>query len=67
MKKITSILWLSSCVLLSIGGVLFFVFLFAPDFNVFWFILSPIILALYQTPAVALFWLYKKKKNQNQK
>ncbi|MBN1270915.1 MAG: hypothetical protein JXB26_01475 [Candidatus Aminicenantes bacterium] len=64
MKKLTSVLWISGCILLSIAGFVLFYILYAPDFNMYWFILSPIIIALYQFPAVALYWLYKKKKNQ---
>ncbi len=30
--------------------------------NVYWFILSPLILAIYQMPAVVLFWLWKRRK-----
>jgi predicted membrane protein len=47
-----------------VAGILFFGVLFLPDFNIFWLILSPIIIAFYQVPAVYLFWLWKKKKNK---
>jgi hypothetical protein len=30
--------------------------------NVFWFILSPIVLAMYQLPAVYLYWRWKRWK-----
>ena len=46
-------------VLASIGGVAAFLWLFIGDFNIYWLILSPIIIALYQFPAVFFFWLYK--------
>jgi hypothetical protein len=61
-KKIVSILWLTSCMLLSLVGIAAFIFLFIPIINVFWFIVSPIILAMYQIPAVYLFWRWKKWK-----
>jgi hypothetical protein len=32
--------------------------------NVYWFILSPLILAVYQMPAVVLFWLWKRGKKR---
>ena len=62
MKKMVSILWLAGVIILSLGGLAGFILLFARDMNVFWLILSPMILALYQAPAVYLFYLYKKKR-----
>jgi len=55
---------LAASILAFLGGIASFLFLFLPDFNIFWFILSPIILAFYQTPAVLLYRLYKKKKKE---
>lgn len=63
-KKIYSNILLIASILASLAGFLFFGVLFFPDFNVFWLILSPIIIAFYQVPAVYLFWLWKKKKNK---
>ncbi len=57
-------LLLAASILAFLGGIAAFLFLFLPDFNIFWFILSPIILAFYQTPAVLLYRLYKKKKKE---
>jgi hypothetical protein len=51
--------FLALSVLMSIGGMAAFIFLFVRDFNVYWLILSPIIIALYQFPAVVFYWLYK--------
>jgi membrane protein YdbS with pleckstrin-like domain len=59
-KKIHSVLWLIACVVLSLVGIAAFIFLFVPIMNVFWFILSPIVLAMYQLPAVYLYWRWKK-------
>jgi membrane protein YdbS with pleckstrin-like domain len=59
-NRIYSALWLTACVLLSLGGIAAFIILFAPDFNIYWFILSPIIIAMYQIPAVYLYWRWKK-------
>ena len=55
---------LIASILASLAGILFFIVLFLPDFNIFWLILSPIIIAFYQVPAVYIFWLWKKKKNK---
>jgi hypothetical protein len=49
-------------ILLSAAGLAGFVYLFVRDFNVYWLILSPVILALYQVPAVFVFWLHKKRR-----
>ncbi|HYA48578.1 MAG TPA: hypothetical protein VEG35_02660 [Burkholderiales bacterium] len=49
-------------ILLAVAGVAGFVFLFLRDFNVFWLILAPIVLALYQVPAVFVFWLWKRRR-----
>jgi hypothetical protein len=61
MKKVTSILLLTAAILLSAGGIAGFALLFVRDMNVFWVILSPIIFAMYQIPAVFMFWLWKRK------
>jgi hypothetical protein len=47
---------------LSLLGIAGFIFLFVRNFNIYWLILSPVIFVVYQFPAVAVFWLYKKKK-----
>jgi len=51
-------------IVLSAGGIAGFVLLFVRDMNVYWFILSPIILAVYQIPAVFVFYLWKKKRRK---
>jgi len=61
-KKTASTLLLFSSLLASLTGLAAFIFLFILDFNIYWLILSPIILGLYQAPAVYLYWLWKKKK-----
>jgi hypothetical protein len=65
MKKVVSILWLAGAIILSLGGVAGFIILFAPGMNVFWIILSPIIIAVYQIPAVAVYSLWKKRYKKN--
>lgn len=64
--KIQSFLLLAASILASLAGVAAFIFLFIPDFNVYWLILSPIIIALYQTPAVFLYSLWKKRKRRKE-
>jgi len=65
MKNVVSTLLLAAAILLSIGGIAGFVLLFVRDMNVFWLILSPIIFAMYQIPAVFLIWLWKKKRQKS--
>lgn len=64
MKKVYSYFWFAGVIFLSLGGVAAFIFLFVLDFNIYWLILSPIIFALYQAPAVLLFYLWKKKRSE---
>ncbi|MFC2157604.1 hypothetical protein ACFLT9_07205 [Acidobacteriota bacterium] len=58
-------LLLLASLLASLAGIAAFLFLFLPDFNIYWLILSPIILAFYQTPAVLIFKLYKKHRDRD--
>ncbi len=64
MKKFTLSLLLVSSVLASFAGIALFIILFVPDFNIYWLIVSPIIIALYQAPAAFLFYLYRKTKHR---
>ncbi|TET70953.1 MAG: hypothetical protein E3J44_04985, partial [Candidatus Aminicenantes bacterium] len=61
-KKNYSYLLLIASILASLVGILVFIYLFVLDFNIYWFIFWPMIFALYQSPAVYLFWLWKKQK-----
>jgi Ca2+/Na+ antiporter len=65
-KKLYLYLLLFSSIMASIGGIALFIILFIPDFNIYWLIVSPIILALYQAPAAYLFYLYRKTKQKTQ-
>ena len=47
---------------LSILGIAGFIFLFVRDFNIYSLILSPVILVVYQFPAFAVFWIYKRRR-----
>ena len=55
-------LYLGLSIFLCLAGIGGFAFLFARDFNIYWLILSPVIITLYQVPAVYLFWLYKRAR-----
>jgi hypothetical protein len=52
---------LVASILLSLAGVGAFLWIFGGDFNVYWLILSPIIIVLYQFPAVYVFRLYRRR------
>ena len=62
MKKLYAPLWIFGSIVFSIGGFVAFFLLFIPDFNMYWLILAPVILVMYQAPAVLLFYFYKKRK-----
>jgi hypothetical protein len=62
MQRLGPFLLLAGAVLFAAGGLVAFVLLFLRTMNVYWFILSPLILAIYQMPAVVLFWLWKRRK-----
>ena len=57
-------LLIPASILASLAGFAAFILLIIPDFNIYWLIVSPIILAFYQAPAVYLYWLWKKKTNR---
>jgi len=48
--------------LLSAGGFAGFFLLFLRDLNVFWLVVAPIIFAMYQIPAAAVWWIWKRRK-----
>jgi hypothetical protein len=54
--------YLIAAVVLGLAGIGGFVFLFARNFNIYWLILSPVILTLYELPAVYAFRLYRKSR-----
>ena len=62
MTKIMPGIWLAMSIATFLGGLIAFIFLFVLDFNIYWLILAPVILAIYQSPAAYFFWLYKKTK-----
>jgi hypothetical protein len=66
MKRYSVTLLLVGSIVFAIGGLVGFLLLFIPDFNMYWLILSPIILAFYEAPAVFLYRLYKKHKKKTE-
>lgn len=66
MQKTYAGLLLMGSILAAFGGVAAFIFLFFRDLNVYILILSPVILACYQIPAVVLYWLYKRTRQPEQ-
>ena len=60
--KTGATLYLAAAVVLGLAGIGGFVFLFARNFNIYWLILSPIIITLYELPAVYAFRLYRKRR-----
>jgi hypothetical protein len=54
--------WLALAILAFLAGLAAFIFLFLLDLDVYWVILSPVILAVYMSPAAYFAWLYKKSK-----
>jgi hypothetical protein len=66
-SKTIPYLFLVASIIACIGGIVLFIVLFTPDFNIYWLILSPIIIALYQAPAAYLFRLYRRSKTKAQK
>ena len=51
--------------LLSLAGIGGFVFLFARDMTVYWFILAPLILIVYQFPAFVVFRMWKRSRDRS--
>ena len=66
MRKTTSFLWLTAAGLLSLAGLAAFAWLFIPNINVYWFILSPVIFSLYQVPAVIVIAIWKRKRRRTE-
>ena len=63
-RDFVALAYLALSILFCLAGLGGFVFLFAKDFNIYWLILSPVIIALYQVPAVYFFWLYKRARRK---
>ncbi len=55
-------LWRAAALALAVCGLAGFILLFVRGMNVYWFILSPIILAVYEMPAVAVYAAWKRRR-----
>ncbi len=53
--------YLVAAVVLALAGIGAFVWLSVLNFTVYWLILSPVIIAVYELPAFYAFWLYRRK------
>ena len=60
--KINPHVWLVIAIVAMVGGLAAFFFLFILDITIYWLILAPVIMAIYQIPAAYFFWLYKRTK-----
>ncbi|MEE8603781.1 MAG: hypothetical protein V3S65_00275 [Candidatus Aminicenantaceae bacterium] len=60
--KINPHVWLVIAIVAMVGGLAAFFFLFILDLTIYWLILAPVIMAIYQIPATYFFWLYKRTK-----
>ena len=54
--------YLIASIVLGLAGIGGFVWIFARNFNIYWLILSPVIITLYELPAVYAFRLYRKSR-----
>lgn len=64
MNKVYLGLLLIGSIVAAIAGIVIFLLLFIPDFNIYWLILAPVIIACYEAPAALLYWLYKRQKQK---
>jgi phosphotransferase system glucose/maltose/N-acetylglucosamine-specific IIC component len=56
------ILWPILASILSLAGIVGFVLLFVPRMTVWWFILSPLIIIVYQFPAFVVLRMWRRKR-----
>ena len=63
-EKLLTQLLLVSSILASLGGIAAFIILYIPQFHLYWLIVSPIIIAIYQAPAAYLFSLWRKRRKR---
>ena len=54
--------YLIAAVVLALAGIGAFIWLSIRDFNIYWLIISPVIIAVYELPAFYAFWLYRRKR-----
>jgi hypothetical protein len=61
-RRATTRALLAAAIALALAGVAAFLWVFARDFNIYWLILSPVIITLYELPAVYVFHLYRRRR-----
>jgi len=54
--------YLAAAVVLAAAGIGAYVWISLLDFSIYWLILSPVIIAVYELPAFYAFWLYRRKR-----
>jgi hypothetical protein len=54
--------YLVTSIVLGLAGLVGFIWIATRDFSIYWLILSPVIITLYELPAVYVFRLYRKKR-----
>jgi hypothetical protein len=59
--RVSAKAYLLAAVVLGLAGIGAFVWIFVRNFNIYWLILSPVIITLYELPAFYAFWLYRRK------
>lgn len=63
MSKTGSVFWLVAAGLLSAGGLAFSLWLIITNFSLIWLIISPVLIAFYQSPAVLIFRIWKRRRS----
>ena len=63
-RRPSDILWKAASLVLALGGLAGFILIFVRHMNVYWFILSPIILSVYEIPAVVVYGTWKKRRDR---
>jgi uncharacterized membrane protein YdfJ with MMPL/SSD domain len=60
--KVSAGAYLVAAVVLAAAGIGAYVWISILNFNIYWLILSPVIIAVYELPAFYTFWLYRRKR-----
>lgn len=60
MRRIPPVLGVGFSILLSLAGLMGFGWLLIREMGIFWIIVAPVIFAVYQIPAVVVYFFWKK-------
>jgi membrane protein YdbS with pleckstrin-like domain len=63
-RRLSDRLWVIGALVLALSGLAGFILIFVRHMNVYWFILSPIIVAVYEIPAVVVYGTWKKRRDR---